>query len=268
MFPFHRPAGETVKIPTDNDGNLPDYSYYSMTLKERVFYTLIAAVFIYSTAFVFYRSLVFSLLLCPAALVYPRVKTKELIKKRKTELNIQFKDMLYSLSSSLSAGKSMELAFRNVLKDLSILYPDPCTSIVREVGYMIRRLGMNETIEAVLSEFAGRAHIEDVDSFVDVLHTCKRTGGNMIEIIRNTSNVINDKIEIRQEIDTMLAERKFERKVLNVLPILMLILLSVSAGDYMYPVFHTAAGRVVITAAIVLLTAAYFIARKIMEIEV
>jgi tight adherence protein B len=142
------------------------------------------------------------------------------------------------------------------------------TSIVREVGYMVRRLGMNETIEAVLSEFAGRAHIEDADSFADVLQTCKRTGGNTIEIIRNTSNVINDKIEIRQEIDTMLAERRFERKVLNVLPVLMLILLSASAGDYMYPIFHTAAGRVVITAAIALLTAAYFIARKIMEIEV
>lgn len=268
MLSFPGALEEKSDIPGHSDWSPLDYDCYCMTFKERVFYILTAALFIFAIAFVFYRNTVISLLLCPAALIYPSVKTKELIKKRKTELNIQFKDMLYSLASSLSAGKSMELAFREVLKDLSILYPDPGTYIIREVSYIIRRLEMNETIETVLADFAGRSHIEDVESFADVLQTCKRTGGNIIEIIRNTSNVINDKIEIKQEIEIMLAERKFERRVLNVLPVLMIILLSVSAGDYMYPVFHTAVGRLVMTAAIVLLAAAYFIAAKIMDIEV
>jgi len=44
--------------------------------------------------------------------------------KRKSELNLQFKDLLYSISASLTAGKSVETAFKEALNDLCILYPD------------------------------------------------------------------------------------------------------------------------------------------------
>ena len=90
----------------------------------------------------------------------------------------------------------------------------------------------------------------------------------MVEVIKNTSNIINDKIEVRQEINTVMAERRFEQKVLNVLPILMVLLISVSAADYMRPVFSTIQGRLIMSASIVLLAAAYFISKKIMDIKI
>ena len=90
----------------------------------------------------------------------------------------------------------------------------------------------------------------------------------MIEVIRNSSNIINDKIEIRQEIETILAERRFERKVLNVMPVLLLVIVSASAGEYMEPVFSTLQGRVVITWSVLLLFLAYIISKKIMDIKV
>ena len=103
---------------------MQDFDSYVMSLWEKVLYTAAAAIVIFSVAFIFYRSIFLSLLLTPLALFYPRIKTKDIIKKRKKELNIQFKDMLYSLSSSLSAGKTVESAFREALKDLSVLYPE------------------------------------------------------------------------------------------------------------------------------------------------
>jgi tight adherence protein B len=132
----------------------------------------------------------------------------------------------------------------------------------------VKRIEMNDTIEAAVSDLARRAHIEDIDNFADVFHVCKRTGGNLVEVIKNTSNIINDKIEIRQEINIMLSERKFEQRLLNVLPVLMIILISISADDYIRPVFTTIYGRIVMCAAIVLLIAAYFISKKIMDIRV
>lgn len=246
----------------------PDYSTYRMTVREKIFYTLTAAAAIYFVGFIFYRSHIFSAMLSSLAFFYPRVKVREIINKRRKELNIQFKDMLYALSSSLSAGKSIEQAFRDTLTDLEILYPERETSIMKEVECINRRLEMNETVEAVLSDFAKRSGIEDIVNFADVFVTCKRTGGNMVEIMKNASSIINDKIEIGQEIDTVLAQRKFEQKVLNILPVLMLIVLSTSAGDYIEPVFATAAGRVVTTISILLLTAAYFISRGLTDIRV
>lgn len=252
----------------ENGSGLPDYNIYRMSVKERIFYTLLAAAAIFIVGYIFYHSIIFSLLLCALALLYPMIRTKEIIEKRKNELNLQFKDMLYALASSISAGKSVESSFKEVLKDLSIIYPDPNTPIINEIEYIVRRVEMNETIEDALSDFAGRSHLEDIENFVDVFYTCKRTGGNIIEVIKNTSNIINDKIEIKQEIETLLSERKFEQKVLNGMPIFLVLILTWSSGDYIAPMFTTLQGRIAMTFSIVLLVVAYFISRKIMNIKV
>ncbi len=244
-----------------------NYNSYSMSIAERILYSLIAAAAIFAIGFVFYRSPVLSALLTPLALFYPRVKKKNIIDKRKKELNIQFKDMLYSLSSSLSAGKTVEAAFREVGKDLSVLYHDPSTFIMVEVSAITNKLDMNETIESALYDFANRSGLEDVTNFANVFSICKRSGGNIAEVIRNTSSIINDRIEVSQEVDTMMAERRFEQKVLNVVPILMIVLLSASAPDYMSPVFNTATGRATMTGAIFLLVVAWYISDKVANIK-
>lgn len=246
---------------------IADYDSYTMSLREKILYTVAAAAAIFAVSYIFYRSFVFSVLLTPLALFYPRFKTKDIIRCRKKELNIQFKDMLYSLSSSISAGKSVEKAFKEVIKDLSVLYPDPSTLILREVRGIINKLEVNVPLEKALLDFAERAKLEDIDNFVNVFNICKRSGGNIAEIIKNTSSIISDRIEVGQEIDTMLAERKFERKVLNVMPVLMIMLLSISAPDYINPVFSTVAGRLTMTVSIALLAVAWFISGKVSCIE-
>ncbi len=247
---------------------LQDYDTYTMPLKKKTTYILSAAAVIFIVGYIFYHSVALSILLCPLSFFYPGMKEKEIIKRRKNDLNLQFKDMLYSLSSSLSAGRSIETAFQSVLADLSILYGDNEASIIVEMECIINKIKLNETVESALIDFAERAHLEDIDNFVDVFQICKRTGGNIIEVLKNASNIINDKIEIKQEIDTLLAERRFEQKILNILPILMIILLSVSAGDYIAPVFNTVIGRLAMTLSVVLLLVAYLISKKIMDIRV
>lgn len=256
------------KPEPDNIKENDDYNHYSMSKFEKIKYILLCAIFIFLVSFVFYRSYTFSAILLPISLLYPKYKLKDLINKQKSELNLQFKDMLYSLSSSLSAGKSVESSFKEVLKDLAIQYPDPNTNIIKEVEKIVSKIEMNETIESALSDFAKRSHLEDVHNFVDVFQTCKRAGGNIVEIIKNTSNIINDKIEIKQEIDTMLSQRRFEQKIMNVIPILMIILLSWSAYDYMMPVFTTIVGKLAMTVSALLLVLAYFISSKIMNIDI
>lgn len=246
---------------------MTSFDSYTMSLKEKILYTAMAAVVIFAIAFIFYRSVLLSCLLVPLALFYPRIKTSDIIKKRKKELNIQFKDMLYSLSSSLSAGKTVESGFREALKDLSVLYPEPSAFILIEVRRIISMLETNETLEHALSDFASRARLEDVDNFVDVFNISKRSGGNISEVIKNTSAIISDRIEVAQEVDTMLAERRFEQKVLNVVPIFLILVLSASAPDYLSPVFNTAAGRLTMTTSIGLLALSLLISTKLNDIK-
>ena len=245
-----------------------DYNTYVMTLREKIFCILGACAVIFAAGYIFYRNVLLSLLLMPFGLLYPRIKTKEIIKKRKNELNLQFREALYSLASSLSVGKSIEMAIRDSLKELSIQYPDADTYILIELEQINRRVEMNETIEEALVDFAQRSHLEDIINFADVFAICKRTGGNLVQVIKNTSEIISEKIDTKQEINLLLMEKRLEHKVLNLMPILIVILLSSSAEEFMAPVFSEPAGRVAMTFSLVLFAAAYFISKKIMDIEV
>ncbi len=247
--------------------NENDYNHYSMSAIEFAGYSLFASVAVCIVSYIFYRSAAMCILLSPLGLLYPHMKRKMLIKRRKKELNTQFKDMLYALSSSLSAGRPIESAFMQVPSELSLLYPDSDTAIVREARIIQLRLELNETLESALDDLARRSHVEDIKSFAEVFRISRKSGANMVDVIRNTTNIINDRIEIRQEIETMLAERNFEQKVLYILPPAMVVLLSFTASDYILPVFTTAAGRIVMTVALMLFALAYVVSKKINEIE-
>ena len=244
----------------ETDSRLIDYDIYVMTHREKLLYTLLAAVVIFVVGMIFYQRPILALLLSLFSLKFPKIRTAQIIRKRKQTLNTQFKDMLYALSSSMSAGRSLEMAFQDALRDLEVIYPDPETPIMQETTYILRCISMNMTVEDAISQFAARAHIEDIQNFADVIRICKRSGGNLIEVIRSTSQMITDKIETKNEIETVITAKKFESRIMTCTPIVMVAVLSAASPDYMKPV--------VMTVAIVLFVVSFFIGEKIMEIEV
>jgi tight adherence protein B len=255
------------KNSNTNKISLTDYNMYGMPFLHKILYFLQAAVLIYALGYLFYRSHLFSALVSVLALMYPRIKTYRIIGKRKNELSQQFKDMLYCLSSSLSAGKPIEAAFKDTLRDLRIIYPDPKTPIINEVEIIVRKMEMNETVEEAISDFAERSHNDDIRNFAHVFRICKRTGGNISEIMKNTSNIISDRIEISSELDIMLAQKKFEQKILGIIPAFMVLVISLFAKDYIEPVFTTLTGRLVMTISVFLWAAAWLISSKITDIR-
>lgn len=248
--------------------NSINYLVYRMSGWQRFFYAILAAGFFYGLAYIFYHSLLISVLVAPLGIFYPRLKCTELARRRQEHLGIQFREALYSLSSSVSAGKSLEAAFRDAAKDLHLLYPGLDAYIVKELTAITARLERNETLEEALRDLAERSGLEDIKNFAEVFSVGKRSGVDMVEVLINTSNVIGEKLRIKEEINTLLAQRRLEQRILNVMPVALVLLLTWSTGDYMQPMFQTAFGRTVMTAALALLAAAYYISKKISDIEV
>lgn len=245
-----------------------NYNVYRMRPAERGMYIVLAAAVLFALGFIFYRSPVIAALLTPLALLYPRIRTKQLIAKRKRQLQLQFQEMLYSLSSAIGAGSSVANAIDLVLDDMERQYFDKDTFIIKELELMSSRIAMNRTVEEVFADFAERSGLDDVRTFASIFEIAKRTGGNLIEIIRQASTVITEKIEIKQEMETMLAGKKFEQKVLSVIPVALIWILTETTTGFMDPIFTTPIGRVVATIALVIIALGYFWSRKIAEIEV
>jgi tight adherence protein B len=259
----------------EREDGLVDYNIYVMKKGERILNIVLAAAVLFGIGYVFYKNPLLSALLVLLAFKWPKMRTKQIIEKRKKDLTVQFKDMLYSLSSSLSAGKSVESGLKEALNDLRIIYPDEDAYIIQETSYIVRGLELNETVEDMFGQFAARSHIEDIENFTDIFSTCKRTGGDIVQVIRSTSQTIGEKIEIQQEIATMIAGKRFEFKVLMLMPIFLILLLTYTAGDYMSPIFMEKGfkvtqlgGPVVMTIAIALFGIAYLVGTKIMKIDV
>ncbi len=252
----------------EREDGLTDYDVYIMSKNEKIINILAAAAVIFAVGMIFYHNVILSVLLALFSLKFPKVRTKQIIKNRKNMLNDQFKDLLYSLSSSMSAGKSLASAFKEAANEMQVLYPDDKTSIMQETRYLVRQIEMGMTVEDAIYQFAERAHVDDITNFAEVISTCNRSGGNLIDVVRNTSQIISDKIETKNEIATSISGKKFESRVLCMMPIAMVLILSLSSPDYMQPVFTTSTGAVVMTVAIVMFVAAFFIGEKIMDIEV
>lgn len=255
-------------VMVEREDGLTDYSIYVMSQKEKILNILLAAAVLFAVGYIFYHNVIISAVLMLFSVKWPAIRTKQIIAKRKNQLQLQFKDMLYSLSSALSVGKSVESGLSECLRDLAVIYPDPETDILVELEYILRGISVNHTIESMFSQFAERAHLEDIENFTDIFVTCKRSGGDLIEVMRSTSNTIGEKIEIKQEIETLISGKKMEFYVMMLMPVVMVLFLSVTSADYMAPVFSTFVGRAAMTIAILTFVIAYFVGSKVMKIEV
>lgn len=247
---------------------LPDYRIYMLTKKQRAGALAVGTVLFFMMGYLFYQSMILSLLLSAAGLLIPGVWRRYLLHRRRAALNLHFKQALYSLSSSMSAGRSVENAFKDAAEDLKLLDAGEGSDMMFEIQILMARLEIGEPVEAVLQDFARRTDMEDIKNFADVFATCKRTGGDLVEVIRRTSSVIGEKLDIQQEISVMVAQKKFESKALLASPFLLLLFMNLTAADYMKPMHGSAAGIVISTFALAALGGCFWWITKMMDIKV
>ncbi|UVI31419.1 type II secretion system F family protein [Paenibacillus spongiae] len=253
--------------PANRAAALQDYAVYMLTRRQFGAAAIVGCVCAFAAAFLFYRSVTAAALLSIAGVVAPRYYRASLLERRRTRLALQFKEALYSLTSSLAAGRSVENAFISVLDDLRLLYPDPNAEVLIEFEIIRTRLSYGEPLEQSLADFGRRAAIDEITQFVDVFVTCKRTGGDLVEVIRRTSQTIGEKLDVQQEIAVLLAQKRFESRIMMSVPFLFLAFLGFAAPDYMAPLY-SGIGYVLLTGALLMLGGCYWLMGKVMDIRV
>lgn len=256
------------QVSNKKDHELIDYGVYIMSPSERTMYILLACAGVFVVAYIFYNNIIVSLLFSMGGFYYPRIRTRQLINRRKDELTMQFKQALQSLVSSLSAGRSVENSFLAVENDLKMLFSDRDAYIIKEFEAINIRVANGEPIEEALLHFSNRAGIDDITNFVDVFVVCKRTGGNLADVIRRTSSIIGEKLQVQQDIQVMMAQKRFEAKALVVAPVLLVALLNWSSPDYMAPLYVLGPGPLIMTAALVVFGFTVWVINRIINIKV
>lgn len=188
-------------------------------------------------------------------------------RKKEGEFMIQFKDAIQAVSASLNTGYSVENAFREAQKELKLQYSEEAR-ISKEMQILIRQLRLQIPVEQALEEFADRLEVEEIRSFAAVFSIAKRSGADMMAVIKDTVTQITDKMGVQQEIETILAARRYEFKVMTLVPYLIIAYLSISFPEFMNSFYGTVAGKGVMTICLGVYIGAYALGSRIIRIEV
>lgn len=244
-----------------------DYKQYIYTRKELIRYGLCGGGAGFALFMLFYNNVLFcGILSVPAVLLFLGYWRRVLLERRRWQLTVQFKDAMESLVSALSAGYSLENSVRETVEDLKLMY-SPEDIIRREFEYMRRRMELKVSVETLMRELGARSGAEDIIMFSEILGTARQTGGNLVRIMRQTSSNISEKIEVRREIETMVAGKKMEAACMTAVPLLMILYLRIFSPGFLDPLYDNLMGRLVMTGALAVYGVAFLWGQKIMRIE-
>lgn len=243
------------------------YKTYKLSKKEVVFVFLKGSALIAVLAYLFFDSCYAIPLLLPLFVVLIKKEKARRKRQRLSKLSEEFRDGILAVSAALGAGYSVENAFREALRDLQFLYASN-GYMIQELQVMVNGMEMNQSVEQLLYAFAKRSGLEDVEMFAEVFAVCKRTGGDLGTVIADCASRISEKTEIYREIETYLSAKKLESKIMNVMPLAILLYVRVTSPDFLEGLYGNVVGVLVMVVCLFVYGGAYLLSEKIMEIEV
>lgn len=269
-----------------SETNIPTYNYkvYYMKRIEKILYFLLAFIVGAAVGYLFYGGIgkdeygdpttttrVLDILIpgivgLIAGRMFVPVRTKQIIANQKRKINSQFRDMLEALTTSLGAGKNVVDSFIAIYGDLKIQY-DEDAYIIKELEVILSGMQNNVDIEDLLLDFGVRSGNDDIYSFANVFKICYRKGGNIKDTIRNTHNILNDKMEINEDIETIVTGNKTEQKIMIAMPIALIAMIKMMSADFAAN-FTTPTGIISTTIAIIMFVIAYYVGKAVLDIKV
>ena len=248
---------------------MPIYYQCNMKKYEHVLVYIMCSILISVIAYLFYHLIPVSVVIGFLAGIYlEKMYAESTVKKRQKTLRLQFKDFLESMSVAVRAESVEVQAVKSALKDLQLSYHSKA-DIVREVDNIIRQYEKGGVeLKVLFEDFADRSDITDIKSFAAIYSVIEGKSDRFGDILMQTQEIIGDKIEIEQEIETTITSAKSETMVMLVMPIVIVVAMSGMGGGMMDALFTTPAGHLAATAALVIFGISYVLAIKNSDIEV
>jgi tight adherence protein B len=254
----------------ENRGRQPpeiDYSVYKFSVREFIMTLAVKLLSIGVVAYLFYDSIIAFILLIPLAIHGLKGEKEKLCQKRKKRLELEFRETIISVASNMQIGYSVENAFKEAYREITLLYGNDSVMAV-ELRILLRKIGNNIQIEDALIDIAKRSGLSDIRDFAEIFSIAKRGGGDMKGIISNTATIIGDKQEVRREIETVITQKKFENNIMKYMPFILIVYISLTSKGYFDAVYHNILGWLVMTGALIVYFAACLWSDKILDIKV
>lgn len=247
--------------------NMPDYKKYYFSPKEYIWHLFFCIAGAFAVFYLFYWSYLISFLPSVAAgICLFSYRRTGLAKKQQEKLLLEFKDAMDSLVSALAAGYSMENAVSEAYRDLQLMY-EKKAPILLELKNIEQKLRLQHPLDELLLDLGRRSGLEDILTFAQIYATARKSGGNLVRVMKRTAANIGEKMEVQQEIQTMIAGKKMEAVCMMVIPLCIILYLQLFSPGFLEPLYTGLIGRLIMTGALIFYGVAVFWSRQIMNIS-
>ena len=181
--------------------------------------------------------------------------------KRLKELEEQLPEALDFLARSMRAGHAFSISLEMIGTEM----PDP---MGQEFRALFAEHNLGAPIEVAMANFGKRVPLLDVRLFISSVALQRQTGGNLSEVLTRLAFLIRERFRLRGQVKAASAHGRLTSMVLTILPIVMIILLTFVAPDYLPTMVKDPDGKYMIVAAVIFQIMGYIIMRKIVNIKV
>lgn len=248
--------------------SVPDYTASPSNLLDHILAFMMGSAGGFAVLFIFYK-LVPLAIVCGVLVGVINIFVAEhaAIRKRLRKLRVQFFDMLEAMSVAMRAGNPVLKSLQSARADLAMIYSET-SDIIVELDIIILKFNNAIPLSVAFADFAERSGLEDAASFASIYATIEGKSSRADEIVRETQQIIADKMEIEMEIETMMTAAKSEVNIMLFMPLVILGVIGYAGAGFMDSIYTTAVGRIVATGGLVVFIISFILARKFSNVEI
>lgn len=218
-------------------------------------------------SYLFFQSVLAMLPLQLLWIPYWIICIKALKEDKEFRYLMQLRDFLQILSGNLQAGRSVEVGMKDCLDELEKEW-GVNSFIYQDVFYVVRKIEISGQFKEAFKEWGRNRESQDLRLFITVFLYGKKTGANLCEIMKRTTDSISERARTKQEIHTLLASKRYEQSIMSLMPIAIMWYIQISNEGYLDPLYHNETGILVMSIALVIYLLAVVLGRRMLQIEV
>lgn len=172
----------------------------------------------------------------------------------------QLPDALDVLTRSLQAGQSFLQGVQAVAREM----PEPAA---REFQMTFEQLRLGRSLREALQSHADRVENLDFNLLATALLIQREVGGNLTEILENTSRTIRERFKLMGQIRALSAQNWLAGRIIGVMPFAIGVMIYLLRPDLIMVLFKEETGRTMMAMAVVMQILGYYVMKRIMIIK-
>ena len=223
-------------------------------------WTIVGGIVAGIAAAIYFKSFAGFLVVFAAPFVTRFLVTRK-VRKTRDRFQEQLADNLDVLAGAMRTGHA-------IMGALSVMVESADEPSKTEFHRVLQDEQLGVPLDEALMVMARRMQSYDAEQVAMVMRLQREAGGNTAEVLDRVAETIRGRMELKRLVDVLTAQAKISRWILTALPIFVLIMLMMSGGDYLDPMFGSTAGIIALIFGGVLVTIGSLWIKKIAKVDV